>query len=161
MHMTGNKTDDPVLACSAAVVRSYVANNSLPACELADLLRLVHGSLRSLCHNLPPGPVEVDPRWCSPKAVRASVRPDGIVSFIDGKTYQVLKRHLRVHGLDPDAYRERFGLPDNYPMVAPGFSQRRSKFAKDIGLGTRRPGSTERAPAGGAPSPSYLGLRPA
>lgn len=161
--MAGNKTDDAVLGCSVAVVRSYVANNRLPAWELADLLRLVHGSLRSLSQSPLSNPAAVEPHRCSPKAIRNSIGPNGIVSFIDGKTYQVLKRHLRVNGLDPDAYRERFGLPASYPMVAPGFSQRRSKFAKDIGLGTHRTGSNERARTGAAPSPfpTTPGFRPA
>ncbi|MCJ2101238.1 MucR family transcriptional regulator, partial [Methylobacterium sp. E-046] len=64
-----------------------------------------------------------------------SVRPDGIVSFIDGKTYKTLKRHLTSHGLDPKSYRDRYGLPSDYPMVAPSYAEQRSALAKAIGLG--------------------------
>ena len=71
----------------------------------------------------------------SPAQIRKSVRPDGIVSFIDGKTYKTLKRHLTSHGLDPRSYRERYGLPADYPMVAPSYAEKRSQLAKQIGLG--------------------------
>ena len=67
--------------------------------------------------------------------VRRSVTPYGIVSFLDGKTYKTLKRHLRTYGLDPNSYRARFGLPVEYPMVAPEYAARRSELAKSIGLG--------------------------
>ena len=72
----------------------------------------------------------------SPAQIRKSVRHDGIVSFIDGKTYKTLKRHLTSHGLDPRSYRDRYGLPADYPMVAPGYAERRSALAKAIGLGS-------------------------
>jgi predicted transcriptional regulator len=67
--------------------------------------------------------------------IRKSIRDDGIVSFIDGKTYKTLKRHLTKHGLDPQSYRERYGLPANYAMVAPSYAAQRSALAKAIGLG--------------------------
>ncbi len=109
--MTATKINDQVLASTVALVCSYLANNSLPARELLDLLRLVHGSLTSLFPQPTPRP-ELD-GWLrmTPMAIRNSIGPDGVVSFIDGKTYQVLKRHLRVNGLDPDGYRGWFGLP--------------------------------------------------
>ncbi len=71
--------------------------------------------------------------------IRKSIGRDGLVSFIDGKVYKTLKRHLSSHGLDPESYRERFGLPSDYPMVAPSYAARRSALAKEIGLG--RPGA--------------------
>ena len=77
----------------------------------------------------------------TPAQIRKSVRDDGIVSFIDGKTYKTLKRHLSANGLDPQSYRVRFGLPSDYPMVAPSYAAQRSALAKSIGLGvpgTRR-----------------------
>jgi predicted transcriptional regulator len=61
--------------------------------------------------------------------------PDGVVSFLDGKTYKTLKRHLGTHGLDPVSYRQRFGLPADYPMVSPNYAAQRSALAKSIGLG--------------------------
>jgi predicted transcriptional regulator len=71
----------------------------------------------------------------SASEIRKSARPDGIVSFLDGKTYKTLKRHLTSHGLDPKAYRERYGLPADYPMVASAYAEQRSALAKAIGLG--------------------------
>ena len=67
--------------------------------------------------------------------IRKSINPDGIVSFIDGKTYKTLKRHLTSRGLDPKSYRARYGLPADYPMVAPSYAAQRSALAKTIGLG--------------------------
>jgi predicted transcriptional regulator len=67
--------------------------------------------------------------------VRRSVRPNGIIGFLDGKTYKTLKRHLTTHGLDPYGYRARFGLPNGYPMVAPAYAAVRSELAMSIGLG--------------------------
>jgi predicted transcriptional regulator len=71
----------------------------------------------------------------TPAQIRKSVRHDGIVSFIDGKTYKTLKRHLSANGLDPYSYRERYGLPADYPMIAPSYAEQRSAIAKAIGLG--------------------------
>ena len=67
--------------------------------------------------------------------IRKSLLHDGIVSFVDGKTYKTLKRHLTSHGLDSQSYRERYGLPADYPMVAPSYAEQRSALAKAIGLG--------------------------
>ncbi|SFM89788.1 ROS/MUCR transcriptional regulator protein [Methylobacterium pseudosasicola] len=71
----------------------------------------------------------------TPAQVRRSVQQDGIVSFIDGQAYRTLKRHLTAKGLSPQSYRERYGLPADYPMVAPSYAERRSALAKAIGLG--------------------------
>jgi len=67
--------------------------------------------------------------------IRRSIEPDGIVSFLDGRRYQTLKRHLTKHGLDPKSYREQFGLPSDYPMVASAYSKRRATIARSNGLG--------------------------
>jgi predicted transcriptional regulator len=67
--------------------------------------------------------------------IRKSVMPEGIISFIDGKPYKTLKRHLKTHGLDPYSYRQRYGLPAEYPMVAAEYAKQRSDLAKSIGLG--------------------------
>ena len=70
--------------------------------------------------------------------IRKSITPDALTSFVDGKRYKTLKRHLSKHGLDPHSYRAKFGLPTDYPMVSPSYSEARSALAKNIGLG--RPG---------------------
>ena len=80
-----------------------------------------------------------------------------MTSFIDGRSYKSLKRHLSTNGLTPDEYRERFGLPKDYPMVAPAYSAQRSELAKSIGLGRKAAATTpapeaEPAPAAAAPA---------
>ncbi len=73
----------------------------------------------------------------TPAQIRKSIQQDGLVSFIDGKSYQTLKRHLGKHGLDMPAYRQRYGLPADYPSTAPGYSERRSALARSLGLGRK------------------------
>ena len=80
--------------------------------------------------------------------MRKSITPDGLVSFVDGKSYKTLKHHLSRHGMDMAAYRERYGLPNDYPSVSPNYSQARSEMAKSLGLGARR--KSEDAPSAAA-----------
>lgn len=116
-------------------VSAYVSHNSVAASELSGLIQSVHAALE----RLKIGGSEIDPEEApekpTPAQVRKSVAPDGIVSFLDGKTYKTLKRHLTGHGLDPQSYRQRYGLPPDYPMVSPDYAARRSALAKSIGLG--------------------------
>ena len=123
------------------IVAAYVANNSIPASELPSLIRNVHGAVSGLAsgNKLGAATASVDVAKPSPTEIRKSVRPDGIVSFIDGKAYKTLKRHLTTRGFDPRGYRDRYGLPADYPMVAPSYAAQRSALAKAIGLG--RPGA--------------------
>lgn len=125
------------------IVAAYVSHNSVPVGELPKLIQIVHGTVSGLASGRPAGatasgseaaPVAVVEKP-TPAQIRKSVRDDGIVSFLDGKTYKTLKRHLTSHGLDPRSYRERFGLPADYPMVAPSYAAQRSALAKAIGLG--------------------------
>ncbi|QGY05036.1 MucR family transcriptional regulator [Methylobacterium mesophilicum SR1.6/6] len=121
------------------IVAAYVSNNPVPAAELPALIARVHGAIAGLVAGTltvetgAAAPADVDKPGAA--QIRKSVRPDGIVSFIDGKTYKTLKRHLTSHGLDPKSYRERYGLPADYPMVAPSYAEQRSALAKAIGLG--------------------------
>ena len=137
-----NQEQNPeTIALAAEIVSAYVANNSIPVSELPGLIGNVHTALVGLYG----GTSAADADTAAQKAemptaaqIKKSIRPDGLVSFIDGKTYQTLKRHLTNQGLDPHSYRQRFGLPSDYPMTAPDYSARRSQLAKKIGLG--RPG---------------------
>lgn len=125
------------LATAVDVVQAYVANNRMPASDVPDLLKRVHAALQQLAgRSTPAARIE---RTVRPDAavVRVSVRPDGLVSFINGRTYQTLKRHLTANGLDPRQYRERFGLPSDYPMVAPTYAHRRSEIAMGIRPGAK------------------------
>ncbi len=123
------------------LISAYVANNPLPAAELPALIASVHATLQRLSASAggEPSSKANHSHRASASEIRRSIGRDGLVSFIDGKVYKTLKRHLTSHGLDPVTYRARFGLPEDYPMVAPSYAERRSALAKEIGLG--RPGA--------------------
>ncbi|HEY8618287.1 MucR family transcriptional regulator [Phenylobacterium sp.] len=123
------------LKYAADIVASYLENNKLAASELPQFLISVHQALEAA--GTPAGYAEIAPKL-SPQEVRRSIRRDALVSFLDGRPYKALKRHLTANGLTPDEYRERFGLPADYPMVAPAYSAARSELAKSLGLGQRR-----------------------
>jgi predicted transcriptional regulator len=122
---------------AAEIVSAYVSNNPVPPAELPALIARVHEAVSNLTSTGGPGATapEVEVEKPSTAQIRKSVRDDGIVSFIDGRTYKTLKRHLSSHGLDPRSYRERYGLPADYPMTAPSYAAQRSALAKAIGLG--------------------------
>lgn len=116
------------------VVAAYVSNNSVPTAELPTLIASVHEALNRVAS----GPVAQTSEAFekpTPAQIRKSIRPDGLVSFIDGKSYKTLKRHLTKHGLDPHTYRERYGLPADYPTTSANYSAQRSALAKSLGLG--------------------------
>ncbi|MCJ2121023.1 MucR family transcriptional regulator [Methylobacterium sp. J-077] len=120
------------------IVAAYVSNNSVPISELPNLIRSVHDAIATLTSGSVPSGLdapEAGIERLSSAQIRKSVRQDGIVSFLDGKTYKTLKRHLTANGLSPQRYRERYGLPADYPMVAPSYAEQRSALAKAIGLG--------------------------
>ena len=89
------------------------------------------------------GAVEVEKPTAA--EIRKSITPDALISFIDGKPYKTLKRHLTGHGLDPQSYRLRYSLPADYPMVAANYATKRSELAKSLGLGRTRPSLVEAA----------------
>ena len=128
-----------VTGLAGEVVAAYVSNNPVPVSELPTLIARVHSAIAGLASGTSAvaagaeAPVAVDKP--SAAQIRKSVQQDGIVSFVDGKTYKTLKRHLTANGLSPQSYRERYGLPADYPMVAPSYAERRSALAKAIGLG--------------------------
>ncbi|GLS45561.1 MucR family transcriptional regulator [Methylobacterium brachythecii] len=139
--MTAQTTDAVSLA--ANIVAAYISNNSLPAGDLPAMLVNVHRAVAALTGSgatdsaAAAQPDEVEKPTSG--QVRKSITPDAIISFIDGKAYKTMKRHLGTHGLDPHSYRQRYGLPSDYPMVAPNYAAQRSALAKSIGLG--RPGN--------------------
>jgi predicted transcriptional regulator len=122
------------------VVAAYVSNNSLPSSDLPTLIASVHNALNAIGSG-PAAPTGESIERPTPAQVRKSIRPDGLISFIDGKSYKTLKRHLTAHGLTPERYRAKYGLPADYPMVAPGYAAKRSQIAKSLGLG--QPGRTQ------------------
>ncbi|MBE9556160.1 MAG: MucR family transcriptional regulator [Proteobacteria bacterium] len=121
-----------ILKMTADVVSAYVGNNSLPTDDVSGVISTVFGSLKSLEF----GGQAAKPIPAVP--VRKSVTRDHIICLEDGKKLKMLKRHLRsTYNLTPEEYRARWGLPPDYPMVAPAYAQERSDFAKKIGLGRK------------------------
>jgi predicted transcriptional regulator len=125
--------DDELLRMTAEVVSAYVSNNTLPTGQLADVIQAVYNSLRGLDGQVVEAPAEP----LKPAVpVRKSVTPEYLICLEDGKKLKMLKRHLRsTYNLTPDEYRTKWGLPQDYPMVAPKYAEQRSEFAKKIGLG--------------------------
>lgn len=125
-----------LLALTAEIVSSHVANNRIAAGELPALIQSVHGALAGLDGFV--AEAAAAPEHAPAVSVRKSVAsPDFILSLIDGRPYKALKRHLANHGLTPAAYRERYGLKADYPMVAPAYAETRRMLAKTIGLGRK------------------------
>lgn len=121
---------------AADLVSAYVSNNSLPAADLPGLLVQVHAALTGL--SAPAAAPEDQFEKATPAQIKKSVTPDALISFLDGKPYKTLKRHLSTHGLDFETYRARYGLPADYPTVSANYSAARSALAKDLGLGQQR-----------------------
>ncbi len=125
-----------LLQLTAEIVASHVSNNSVTTADLGLLIRQVYDSLAALGRDSQAIPAE-RPQPAVP--VRRSVTPDYIVCLEDGKKLKMLKRHLKTaYNMTPEAYRERWGLPADYPMVAPNYAEQRRELAKKIGLGTTR-----------------------
>jgi predicted transcriptional regulator len=130
---------------AAEIVSAFVSNNSVPMIDLPALIGSVHAALTNVASGTTEPPQE-ELRPAVP--IRKSVQPDYIVSLEDGKRFKSLKRHLRtVYNLTPDQYRAKWGLPRDYPMVAPNYAAARSQLARQMGLGARRRKRPEPEPA--------------
>ncbi len=126
-------SDAELLRMTAQVVSSYVSKNPVSADQLPDLINSVHGCLK----NVDGQPAaEPEPPQKPAVSIRKSIHPDYLVCLEDGKKLKMLKRHLRTtYNMTPDEYRAKWGLPPDYPMVAPNYAEQRSAFARRIGLG--------------------------
>ncbi|MGC5781153.1 MucR family transcriptional regulator [Methylobacterium sp. NFXW15] len=122
------------IVAASDIVAAYVSNNHVAAADLPALIITIHQALGTLANGAP-APEEEAVEKPSAAQVRKSVQQDAIISFIDGRRYKTLKRHLAAHGFNPASYREKFGLGADYPMVAPAYSEKRSNLAKSLGLG--------------------------
>ena len=123
-----------LLSLTSNIVAAHVANNSVPVADLPTLIRDVYTTLANVGDPAPTS--EERPTPAVP--IKKSVAPDYIVCLEDGKKLKMLKRHLKTaYNMTPEEYREKWGLPADYPMVAPNYAKQRSRLAKQIGLGTR------------------------
>lgn len=126
------KSDD-VLKLAAEIVAAYVSNNPVPVADVPGMIRSIHGTLGGLVGVTQS---EIQTAQKPAVAVKRSINPDYIVCLEDGKKLKMLKRYLRSnYNMTPEEYRAKWGLPADYPMVAPNYAAQRSEFAKKIGLG--------------------------
>jgi predicted transcriptional regulator len=128
-------TELDLTSLTADIVSAYVAHNALTGDKLPDLIGSVYGALtRASLQAIEPEKVELKPAV----AVKKSVTPEHLICLEDGKKFKSLKRHLKTHyDMSPEEYREKWGLPHDYPMVAPNYAAARSNMAKNMGLGRR------------------------
>ncbi len=135
--MTENMEQDNLIELTADIVSAYVSNNSIQSTDLPALISEVHTAM----HQTLGGPAEPEPEPQKPAvSIKKSVTPDYIICLDDGKKFKSLKRHIRTdYDMTPDDYRAKWGLPHDYPMVAPNYAKARSMLAKKMGLG-RKPG---------------------
>jgi predicted transcriptional regulator len=136
--MSSNEDTGGLIELTADVVSAYVSNNSVAAGDLAGLIGDVYNAL-SRVGSAPaaPAPEPLKPA-VNPKK---SITPDYIICLEDGKKFKSLKRHLSsMYSMSPEQYREKWGLPSDYPMVAPNYAEARSRLAKEMGLGQKRKG---------------------
>jgi predicted transcriptional regulator len=137
--MTNETSDnnEMLITLTADIVAAHVSNNSVAVSDLSTLIGNVHSALAGLSGGAAAPAVPLEPAV----PIRNSVKRDYIVCLDDGKKLKMLKRHLMTHyGMTPDDYRAKWGLPADYPMVAPAYAEVRRELAKSIGLG-RAPGS--------------------
>jgi predicted transcriptional regulator len=128
---------------TADIVSSYVANNAVHRTDLPAVIASVHAALQGLA-----APKQAEPEKPEPRIpIKRSVTPDFLISLEDGKKYKTLKRHLGKLGLTAEEYRAKWGLPADYPMVAPSYAAKRSELARSSGLGQMRRKTAAKAAA--------------
>ncbi len=134
------ENSETLITLTADIVAAHVSNNSVAVSDLPNLISNVHGALSGLGTDADSSAARPEPAV----SVRASIKPDYIVCLEDGKKLKMLKRHLMTHySMTPDEYRSKWGLPRDYPMVAPNYAEQRRSLAVKIGLG-RKPGRRSR-----------------
>ncbi|WP_128565169.1 MucR family transcriptional regulator [Methylobacterium crusticola] len=140
---------------TSGIISAYVSKNMIQPSALPELIASIHAALESLGKPPPPEPEKLTP----PVPIRKTVTPDHIISLEDGKPYKTLKRHLSGRGMTPEQYRQKWGLPHDYPMVAANYAAARSELAKTSGLGQSRAArsAASKASQSGGQKPSGRG----
>ena len=126
---------DELIEMTTEIVASYVSGNTVSPGELPALIQSVFKALSTIDEPV----AETEPDAPKPTAaqIKKSITPDALISFIDGKRYKTLKRHLTTHGVTVAEYKSKFGLPADYPTTAPSYSEHRSAMARTMGLGSK------------------------
>ncbi|SFM90224.1 MucR family transcriptional regulator [Methylobacterium pseudosasicola] len=128
---------------TADLVSAYVSNNHLQPNEIPSLIASMHAALTGLGQDGAAGAPAMDKP--TPSQIRKSITHDALISFIDGRPYKTLKRHITGNGMTVEEYRERYGLPRDYPVTAANYSEQRSKLATELGLGKQRKNAAPKA----------------
>jgi len=132
---------DPVVALTACIVEAYIAKHSVPIAQVLDLIARTFSALKALGNEHVGSDAQEAKKPAVP--VRQSIKDDYLISLEDGQKFKSLKRHLMVqYGMTPEDYRSKWGVPSDYPMVAPNYSAKRSELARETGLGNGRTRST-------------------
>jgi predicted transcriptional regulator len=132
-------TSTNYIELAADIVSAYVSNNPVPANELSSLIQEVHTALLRVTSGASSSPSLASEAQKPAIAVKKSLNNDYIICLEDGKKFKSLKRHLRTqYNMSPEEYRDKWGLPSDYPMVAPNYAKARSNLAKQMGLGQQR-----------------------
>jgi len=164
--------DDRLRDLVAEVAAAYFWNSHIPPAEIPTVVQQIATSLAAVrtapaAAEQPAEPEPTAQRKATPAQIKKSITPDALISFEDGKPYKTLKRHLSTQGMSLAEYKEKWGLPKDYPTVAPSYSAARSAMAKASGLGalrrTRGAAATPapaQAPAPVAAAPAKRGRRP-
>jgi predicted transcriptional regulator len=136
--MSDSAGDGTYIQLTANIVSAYVSNNTVPSGEISGLISQVYSALMRVSGGQPAAPAgPLKPAV----SVKRSITPEYLVCLEDGKKFKSLKRHLRTqYDMTPEKYREKWGLPADYPMVAPNYAAARSQLAKQMGLGQQRRG---------------------
>ncbi|ATW04624.1 transcriptional regulator [Sphingopyxis sp. BSNA05] len=126
--------NETLITLTSDIVAAHVSNNSVAVSDLPLIISSVHGALASLSGQ---AAEQARPEPAVP--VKSSIKPDYVICLEDGKKLKMLKRHLMTHyGMTPEDYRAKWGLPNDYPMVAPNYAEKRRQLAKAIGLGKKK-----------------------
>ena len=154
--VTDQRTPPNLIELAADIVSAFVSNNNVPTADLPTMIANVHAALQ----NIEKPPQQQPEKPIPPVPIKKTITPDFLISLEDGKHYKSLKRHLADRGLTPEQYREKWGLPRDYPMVAPNYAARRSELARSMGLGQKRSGTTRLAAKTAATSSKVSGEAP-
>jgi predicted transcriptional regulator len=131
------KAPDLLVELTADIVAAYVSNHVVPVSDLSNLIADIHAALSNTTSPAPAPAAVEKPK--PPVPIRKSIEDDYLICLEDGQKFKSLKRHLMTHyNMTPEEYREKWGLPSDYPMVAPAYAEARSRLAKEMGLGQRR-----------------------
>ncbi|MER2268503.1 MucR family transcriptional regulator [Methylobacterium oxalidis] len=165
MSDTAEASSSNHIDLTVEIVAAYLSNNHASAGDLPGLIASVHAAVSGLSQT----PETSEPQVkLTPAQIKKSITADALISFEDGKPYKTLRRHLTIRGLTPESYREKWGLPRDYPMVSASYSEARSSLAKSLGLGQQRnkaatkaaaPAETVSAPAPATKAPKAQSTR--